>query len=294
MERTKKEILIIGADGLLGKALAREMSPAHNILGTALRDLDITDGPKVNELCRQICPKIIILTAAYTDVDGCEDNVALAHRVNAKGARNVAQAAKTTGAVLIFMSTDYVFDGEKESPYQESDEPRPISVYGRSKLQGEKAIESVLENFIIIRSSWLFGEGKRGFVQAIIEALREKKPLKIVSDKWGSPTYVVDLSRAMSKLTNLILKEEYDFKNGHTVHITNSGVCSWFDIAEHIAKILKFKATDLNKTSLAEYSFKARRPRYSALDNSRYNKMTASPLRPWQEAMKEFLECQKS
>ena len=293
MEKVKREILVIGADGLLGKALVKEMSQAYSVSGTTQGDLDITDGTKVNEMCRRLHPKIIILTAAYTDVDGCEENAALARRVNIEGTRNVAEAAKTIKAVLVFMSTDYVFDGEKKSPYKENDKPCPISIYGQSKFEGEKIVQSLLKEFVIIRSSWLFGEGKRGFIQSISEAIRHKKPLEVVADKFASPTYVVDLSQAISKIVGLILKGLYDFKKNSTIHITNRGVCSWFDMAKFIVETLKPDGVSLNKMDLAEYPFKAKRPRYSALDNSRYNRITASPMRPWQEALREFIQCQK-
>ena len=196
-------------------------------------------------------------------------------------------------AVLIFMSSDYIFDGEIDRSYKEDDEPNPLSAYGRSKLAGEKIIQSALQEFVIIRSSWLFGEGKRGFVQVILEAIRHKKPLKVVSDKIGSPTYVVDLAMAISKIINLILSKQYDFRRNNVVHITNSGACSWFDMAKYMVDCLQVNGLDLKKISLAEYPFKAKRPRYSPLDNTRYEKITGMRMRPWQEALGEFIKCQK-
>ena len=293
VEEVKKEILIIGADSMLGKALMKEVSKSFSVRGTTIDELDITDEEKVRKTCSTIRPKIIVLLAAYTDVDGCEENADLTFRVNIEGVKNVALVANKIKAVLIFMSSDYIFDGETDSAYKEDDQPNPISAYGQSKLDGEKIIQSKLEKFVIVRSSWLFGEGKKGFIQVMLEAIRHKKPLRVVSDKIGSPTYAVDLATAISKIISLIIRQEYDFKKNNIVHITNQGACSWFDMAKYMIDYLKADGIVLSKISLSQYPFKAKRPRYSPLDNGRYKKITGAYLRPWQEALGEFVECQK-
>ena len=288
-EGTKKDILIIGADSMLGQVLFKEAAHLYSVEGTALSDLDMTDKKKVMETCRKIHPKTIVLLAAYTDVDGCEEKPDVAHKINVLGTKNVAEAAKEINAVLLFMSSDYVFDGRAKMPYREDDEIRPISVYGQSKADGEKIVANTVEKFVVIRSSWLFGDGKKGFVQAILEAIRQKRPLRVVADKTGSPTYVVDLASAIVKLIGLILKGEYDFQKNSIVHITNQGVCSWFDMAQYMVRCLKTDGVSVSEIKLSDYSFKAKRPQHSALNSGRYKAITGAYLRPWQEALGEFI-----
>lgn len=293
VEKIKKSVLIVGADGLLGKTLYKEGSKFFSISGTTKKDLDITDKTKIEDKCRRVNPCVIVLTAAYTDVDGCEKNPELADRINVEGTKNVAEAARQLKVPLIFISSDYVFDGEKRLSYREEDKPGPISVYGRSKLDGEKIVQLTLKESVIIRSSWLFGEGGAGFVPFVLNALRFKKPIQVVSDKIGSPTYVVDLSAAIRKIIRLIIEGKYDFKKNKILHIANSGACSWLDIAEFIVKYFHLKNVKFETIGLSQFPFKAKRPKYSALDNTRYNQLVQESLRPWQEALGEFLQCQK-
>jgi len=292
VEEATKEVVVIGSRGLLGNALFTEAEKYFDTVGLTHDDLDITDSRKVVEVIRSLKPRIIVLTAAYTDVDGCEENPQLAYRVNAEGAGHVARAAKEVGAVLIYISTDCVFNGHKNVPYQEDDETEALSVYGRTKLEGEGIVAGELERCVIIRTVWLFGEAQKGFVPAVLKAIEQKTPLKVVTDKIGSLTYVEDLSQAICTIIRLILSGGYDFEKARILHITNNGICTWWDIGRFIVDYFKADL-ELKPTLLAEFPFKAKRPKYSALDNTRFEQITGQCLRPWPEALKEYLQCRK-
>lgn len=291
VEAIKDRILIIGKNGLLGHALDKELSPRFETHATTREELDITNREAVQELCRKLKPSIVILAAACTNVDFCEENHPVASSVNIDGFRNVARACKDIEAVLIAFSTDYVFDGKGQTPYREEDEALPVSYYGYTKLEGEKAVRGILPHSVIIRTAWLFGEGKKGFVPFVIEAAKEKRTLRVVSDKLGCATSVKDLASAVSRLLQLIKEKRYDFKKYGILHITNQGVCSWYDIAKLIADCLKADGMIIEKIKLSDHPFRAQRPQYSVLDISRFEKITKTAMRPWQEALKEFLQC---
>ncbi|MFH1360962.1 MAG: dTDP-4-dehydrorhamnose reductase [Candidatus Omnitrophota bacterium] len=292
-QENKKRIMVIGARGLLGEALCRELSGTGELIAPRMDELDITDRDQTKAFCRAKKPEIIILSAAYTDVDGCEKNPDQAYRVNVEGTRHVVEIAREINAVLIFISTDYVFNGETHRPYTEEDQPDPLSVYGRSKLQAESIIQSNLKEFVIARSCWLFGEAQKGFVHFIVKSLNTKKSLDIVADKIGSPTYAVDLAKALHQLTDLMVQNKFDFYKNNIIHIVNSGACSWYDMAKFIIE-KRNVMINLKETKLEDFPFQAIRPKYSALDNSRYAQITGRKMRSWQDALGEFIQCQKN
>lgn len=275
------KILITGAKGMLGNALCKELSKQYEVIGFGHNDCDITQRDQVIAKVNQVQPEVIIHTAAFTGVDACEFKPDRAYDVNAKGTESIAIASQQVEALLIYISTDYVFDGEKKEPYLENDEPKPLSAYGKSKLEGEKFVQSILKRYLIIRSSWLFGRGRKNFVDTIIERAKEENILSIVSDKFGSPTYTVDLAKAIRGLLTADIYGIY--------HITNSGYCSWYEYAQKILEYAAIKDVKLIPITLGELNLKAPRPRYSILDNSRYYKITAESLRSWQDALKEHL-----
>ncbi len=293
VEKAKNKILITGVEGMLGGALFQELAKHYPAIGTSQRILDITDAKKVKQVILDNKPWIVIHIAAMTDVDGCEDAPELAYNVNALGTRNVARASKSAGAILIYLSTDYVFDGTKGEPYAENSNTNPISVYGRTKLDGEIFVAEELDSFIIIRSSWLFGEGKIGFVEKIIEQAKTKKIVSVVADKYGSPTYVNDLAQAIGKLISLIENRQF-IPQRSTFHITNSEFCSWFEYAGKIIEFAKIEGAVLKPISSKEFVSKAKRPKFSVLDNTHYNELTGRPLRPWREALGEYLQCSRN
>lgn len=287
---TKAKILITGARGMLGGALCEELSPEYEIIAFGHKDCDITQRNQLITRVSQVNPRVIIHTAALTDVDACEVNIDEAYNVNAKGTETVALACEKIGALLIYISTDYVFDGRKNEPYLETDLPNPVNIYGKSKLEGEKLIPSILKKYLIIRSSWLFGKGRENFVNNIIERAKKEKVLSVANDKFSSPTYTVDLARAIKVLlTTYNLRLTTDICGIY--HITNSGHCSWYEYAKKILECAAIKDVKLVPISLSKFlNFKALRPKYSVLDNSRYRKATGKLLRPWPEAVTEYIK----
>src|SRR5579864_7193799 len=218
-------VMILGASGLLGKALMREWTE-DEVVGLGSRDVDIRDVDKVRELVENTRPEWIVLAAAYTNVDDCETHPDLAFSVNRDGAVNVAKAAKRTGSKLLFLSSDYVFDGKNTSPYETEDARNPQSVYGRAKAEAEVRLLEVLPECCIARTSWLFGIGGRSFPDTILRLAANRPALDVVNDQRGCPTYSVDLARAIIQLCS---KDASGI-----VHVTNAGACSWFEFAQEI------------------------------------------------------------
>ena len=291
VEKIKSKILITGAEGMLGSALLQQAAAQFLAFPTTFNDLDITDAAKVRERFLEIKPQIVIHTAAYTDVDGCEKNPEVAFRVNVIGTQNVTEACQETKATLIFISSDYVFDGEKRTPYTEQDQPNPLGVYGKNKLEAENIIRRLLPEHLIIRSSFLFGKGKKGFVEAILEQARKNKTVKVVGDKYGSPTYANDLAGAILSLYDWLAPGKFAFLENNIINITNSGFCSWLEYAQKAIEFSQIKGVTILPVRLADYPFKAQRPAFSVLDNSKFKGITGKLLRPWQEALKEYLQC---
>src|ERR1700729_2347078 len=212
------KVTILGSTGLLGKALLGAWR-GDEVHGLGSGDLDIRDAQKVSEVVKAARPQWIVLAAAYTDVDGCETNQDLAFSVNRDGAVNVANAAKEVGARLLFLSSDYVFDGQKTSPYEANDARNPQSVYGRSKAEAEVRLLQVLPECCIVRTSWLFGTGGKCFPDTILKLATSRPVLDVVDDQRGGPTYSVDLARTIVQLCRQGV--------AGIVHATNSGSCSW-------------------------------------------------------------------
>lgn len=275
------KVLVTGAKGMLGREAVRAFSKRHETIGLSHGDLEITDLKGVISLFRKEAPDLVIHTAAYTDVDGCEKDGEKAFKVNGLGTRNVAIGCAETGATMVYISTDYVFDGRKGSPYTELDRPAPINTYGLSKLMGEEFIRGLMSRYYIVRTSWLFGKGGRNFVDAILARAREGKPLEVVDDQVGTPTYTVDLAE---KLVEVVEKGGVG-----TYHITNSGSCSWYDFAQ---KILEFSGMDnisLRPIKSWELDRPAKRPSFSVLDNLLLRLEGIPLLKGWEEALREFL-----
>jgi len=284
VEKTK--VLITGSRGMLGSKLVDALSSGYEIKGIDIRDCDITNRQEIIKIINDYNPDIIIHTAAYTDVDGSELNRQRAFAVNAQGTENVAEAAKVIGAILFFISTDYVFDGKKDKPYAEQDRPHPVNIYGESKLEGEKIIQALLRKYFILRTSWLFGPGGKNFVTTILEMAREKKALRVVKDQLGSPTYTLDLAGAIKSLLDNCCWQEAD--NFGIYHITNSESCSWYEFAKKII-LLKQLKTEILPISSSESKCPAVRPKMSILDNSKFITTFKLNLRPWPEAVRHFL-----
>jgi dTDP-4-dehydrorhamnose reductase len=276
-------VTIFGATGLLGKALTREWHE-DEVTGLGSRDADIRSPEQVRRAIAQYQPDWIVLAAGYTDVDGCETNRDLAFDVNCRGALNVAQAAAEMGSKLLSLSTDYVFDGCKPTPYEIDDPMAPQSVYGQSKADAEAKIREVLPTCCILRTSWVFGVGGKCFPDTILKAAVTRKELDVVNDQRGSPTYTVDLARVIMQLCR---------KGGSgIVHATNSGDCTWFDFATEIVRRAGFE-TRVRPTSSDKFIRPAKRPGYSVLSSAslaRYGIVVPS----WQDALRRYLQERKS
>jgi dTDP-4-dehydrorhamnose reductase len=257
--------LILGSNGMLGYDLCRIFPDSIKLTRD---ELDITDRAKVIETISDIRPEVVINAAAYTDVDGCEDNKELAFAVNGYGPGYIAEACSAVGAKLVHYSTDYVFDGSRKE-YLESDATNPINVYGESKLLGEQLIAENTDDFRIIRTSWLFGFNGKNFVETMLGLSGKMEYVKVVNDQYGKPTYTYDLAAKT--------REIIEQKPG-IYHITNEGVCSWYDFASAIID-------NVSPCSSAEFPRKAKRPAHSVLVNTK-----TKPIRPWREALKEYLK----
>ncbi len=252
-------VTIFGGSGLLGKALMREWS-GDRVTGLSSRDADIRDAKRVQQVVQETRPEWIVLAAAYTDVDGCEGNPELAFAVNRDGAVNVAGAAKDAGARLVFLSSDYVFDGKKTAPYETGDARNPQSIYGRTKAEAETRLLELTPECCIARTSWLFGTGGKCFPDTILKLAASRPALDVVNDQRGCPTYAVDLARAIIQLCRK--------KVAGIVHVTNSGDCTWFEFAQEIVRSAGL-ATMVRPVSSQQMARPALRPAYSVLSLAR-------------------------
>jgi len=272
-------VLILGASGLLGQALVREWRD-DEIVGFSSRDVDIRDTAKVLQVVQNLRPDWIVLSAAYTDVDGCESNQELAFAVNRDGAVNVAQAAKKTNAKLLFLSSDYVFDGKKTSPYETDDPRNPQSVYGRTKAEAEVSLLQLLPECCIVRTSWLFGIGGKCFPDTILKLAATRPALDVVNDQQGCPTYTVDLARAIAGLCRKNAKG--------IVHVTNNGNCSWFEFARAIVHTAGLPM-EVRPVSTQQMARPAPRPAYSVLSPASLQRWGVK-MPPWPEALQIYLD----
>lgn len=272
------KVIVFGATGLLGKSLMHEWH-GDQVVALGSKDADVRDQSQVQNAVAQTRPDWIVLAAAYTDVDDCESNKDLAFDVNRAGAVNVARAAKQFKSRLLFLSTDYVFDGNKTSPY-EADEPRsPQNVYGTSKAEAEVEIFKVLPEACVVRTSWIFGVGGKCFPETIFKLASAKSEIDVVADQRGCPTYTVDLSRAIIELCRKNAKG--------MVHATNVGECTWFDFAQEIVKKTGL-AAKINPTSSDKFLRPAKRPKYSVLSGASLKQYQITMPR-WQDALQRYL-----
>lgn len=272
-------ILVTGARGMLGTDLCAELGKRHDVTGFDLAEADLTAPASVAALAAQR-PQAVIHCAAMADVDGCERDPDAAYAVNALGTRHVALACQRLDVPLLYVSTDFVFDGAQREPYVEWDRPNPLGHYGRSKLAGETCVRELLPRHFIVRISWLFGKHGRNFVASILSKARSEGTVRVVSDQTGSPTYAPDLSAALARLV-----ESPYFG---TYHLTNGGSCTWHQLAAEAVRLAGVPATVL-PIAAAEYPTPTRRPAYSVLRNFCWERTFGAPLRPWQDALREYL-----
>jgi dTDP-4-dehydrorhamnose reductase len=271
-------VTIFGATGLLGKALMREWQ-GDEVVGLGSKDVDIRSQDQVTETIRTHRPDWVVLASAYTDVDGCESHSQLAFDVNSRGAANVAKASAKENSRLFFLSTDYVFDGTKRTPYEIDDPISPQTVYGKSKAAAEAEIRAAKPEFCILRTSWVFGVGGKCFPDTILRLAATRAELDVVNDQRGSPTYTVDLARTIMQLCR---KDASGI-----VHATNRGDCTWFDFATEIVAGAQL-TTHVRPTSSNRFVRPAKRPEYSVL-SSRSLEQHGIEFPTWQDALGRYL-----
>ena len=274
--------LIIGSEGLLGRALSRRLEETHPETISATREfLDITDYFGLCSEFERLEPTVVINTAAFSDVDGCELDPVRALQVNKVGAHNLARACRTIGARLIHISTDYVFDGTKTTPYVEEDPTSPVQVYGASKLDGETAVLAELPRALIVRTSFLFGPGRPTFVDRAIERARQRELVRAVLDWVNSPTYTVDLAEMIDGLIGSDVSG--------VLHASNSGACSKFEFARAACGFAGIEDPPIAPIRLADLPLPAKRPERTPFDVTRLTAVLGRAPRSWEEALEEYL-----
>lgn len=271
-------IVVVGANGMLGRDLMTQLGDRAR--GVDIEDIDITSLESTERVLRALHPSVVINCAAYTDVDGCEANVETAMQVNGEGVAHLAMSTRMIGALLVHVSTDYVFDGSKGSPYLEDDAPHPMSIYGESKLAGEMNAAFNPEH-IIVRTQWLYGLHGKNFVETMLRLGAEKDELTVVDDQIGSPTWTVDLAKGIMALVDKGCRGIY--------HVASSDYCSWNGFAKAIFEEAGFAVT-VKPMTTEELNRPARRPLYSTLDCSKLKMDTGFSLQPWRDALRSYLK----
>ena len=279
---------LVGARGMLASDLALMLAESGELIRRDLPELDITDIACVRRDIKAAAPDVVINCAAYTAVDKAEEEEAICHAVNAIGAGNLATACRESDIRLIHISTDFVFDGQSNSPYTETDKTNPISVYGKTKLAGENLIRQEMDDYLIIRTSWLYGSHGNNFVKTISRIAAERDTLGIVYDQTGTPTYTKDLAEAIINLISIQAKPGI-------YHFSNEGLCSWYDFAFEILNILRLKGETLKLKELTpilskEYLTAAARPAYSVMDKAKYKKVTTKTIPHWRDGLLRYFE----
>lgn len=270
-------ILVVGAKGMLGADLLSLLGERGR--GVDLPEIDITDLVSVQRVLTALKPSVVVNCAAYTDVDGCESNSDTAMQVNAEGVAFLAMISREIGAKLVQVSTDYAFDGSKGSPYREDDLPRPLNVYGESKLAGELNVDVNPDN-LVVRTQWLYGLQGKNFVETMLRLATEKDRLSVVDDQIGAPTWTVDLAKGMIALIDAGCRGTY--------HVANSGSTSWNGFAQAIFSGAGL-TVQVEAMTTEQLNRPARRPLHSTLDCSKLAADTGVTLQPWQDALNQYL-----
>ncbi len=283
-------LAIIGANGMLAQKVCACAPESFDIHRYDLPDFDMTNREQVIAEMRRLGPSVIINCAAFTNVDGCEEQEALATRVNGEGVANLIAAAKDVGAVLVHISTDYVYSGRAHTPYSEDDPLEPLSAYGRSKLVGERAIlQSGYDAYFILRTSWLYGPGGKNFVETMLRLAAEREEMRVVVDQIGTPTYTGDLATAIFALLHTPVPQ-YGVYN-----FSNLGECSWHQFAEEIVHLARqenrmLKVQRVLPIRTEEYPLPAVRPSYSVLSKEKFVKVSGMDVPNWKESLKTYMQ----
>ena len=267
---------------MLGNDLAAQFRYRHDVIGMDMGDIDITREDECQKAIRETKPQIVVNAAGYTNVDGCETAKEECFAVNAEAVKNIAEACRGQNITIVHFSTDYVFDGTGNRPYVEEDACNPINAYGASKLAGENHLRTITDNYILIRTAWLYGAKGKNFVQAILDRAKATGKLTVVDDQTGSPTYTRDLAAA----TELLID-----KNARGVfHLTNRGNCTWYEFAKKILKEAHLDTVEISPIKTTELQRAALRPAYSVLGMQKFITTTGKTMQPWQLAFQDYYQ----
>ncbi len=276
------KVLVTGVKGQLGYDVVKELEKRNiEAIGVDIEEMDITDSESVQQVIKEAQPDAVIHCAAYTAVDAAEENVDICTRVNVDGTRNIAQVCKELDIKMLYISTDYVFDGKGERAWEPEDERNPQSVYGQTKCDGELAVQELLDKYFIVRIAWVFGINGKNFVKTMLKLAETRNSLTVVDDQFGSPTYTYDLAKL---LVDMIVTDKYGI-----YHATNEGICSWYEFACEIFRAAGVEM-EVKPVSTAEYGAKAARPANSRMSKEKLVENGFSKLPPWQDALKRYLE----
>jgi dTDP-4-dehydrorhamnose reductase len=279
-------IVVTGSRGMLGTDLAQMLSANHELVGWDLHNCNILEGDQVERMMAAARPQVVIHAAAYTNVDLAEIEPEAAARLNVTGTEHVARAARQVGAQMIYISTDYVFDGTSARPYREDDGPAPTGVYGRTKWQGEQAVQRIMPPgaWSCVRIAWLYGKHGKNFVSTILRLARTQPTLRIVCDQTGAPTYTKDVVRGLDALIAA------GAAGAGLVHLTNSGQCTWCEFTQEIVAAAGITGVTVEPITTAELGRPAPRPAYSVLDTAKFTALTGQQPRPWPQGLHAYLE----
>ena len=276
------KVLVTGVKGQLGYDVVKELEKRGlEAIGVDIEEMDITDADSVRSVITESNPDAVIHCAAYTAVDAAEDNEAVCRKVNADGTQNIANVCKNLDIKMLYISTDYVFSGDGDRPWEPEDPREPKSVYGKTKYEGELAVQNTLEKYFIVRIAWVFGVNGKNFVKTMLRLAEDHNELKVVNDQYGSPTYTYDLARL---LVDMILTDKYG-----VYHATNEGICSWYEFACAIFKEAGLSTKVLPVTS-AEYGAKANRPYNSRMSKDKLTENGFEKLPTWEDALKRYIK----
>ena len=276
------KVLVTGAKGQLGTDLMNELAKRGiEGIGVDVEEMDITDAEACRRVIQASGADAVIHCAAYTAVDAAEDNVELCRRINGEGTRNVAQACKEADVKLMYISTDYVFDGQGTRPWEPDDERHPLNVYGQTKYEGELAVEELSDKSFIVRIAWVFGVAGKNFIKTMLRLGKERGAVSVVDDQVGSPTYTYDLARL---LVDMIQTDKYG-----RYHATNEGLCSWYEFAKEIFRQAGMDVP-VTPVSSSEFPAKATRPSNSRMSKEKLSDNGFERLPAWQDALGRFLK----
>ncbi len=274
------KVFVTGVKGQLGYDMVNELTKrGHIAIGADIDEMDITDGDAVRRVITQARPDAVVHCAAYTAVDAAEDNEELCRRVNALGTENIVKVCQELDCKLMYISTDYVFNGQGTRPWEPDDEREPLNVYGQTKYEGELAVER-LKKVFIVRIAWVFGVNGKNFIKTMLNLGKTRDSLTVVDDQIGSPTYTYDLARL---LTDMVETDKYG-----RYHATNEGLCSWYEFACQIFKEAGMEVR-VSPVSSDKYPSRAKRPMNSRMDRSKLKEMGFEPMPSWQDALRRYL-----